>query len=102
MPINSKETSVADDLNNCRAEDRSRISIHKEHEFPYRTKALGVSKDREARLQELASKLLFTLRKEGSRFGLYRDADVSEPVRREGLTIDEVQATLNTWKLRGG
>ena len=86
------------------ADDLKNISIHEEHEFPSSTKPLGVSKDElpEARLRELASKLLFNLRKEGSRFGLYRDADVSEPVRHEGLTIDEVQATLNTWKLRGG
>ena len=61
---------------NCGAEDCSRNSIHEEQEFPDWTKTLGVSKDelREARLQELASRLLFNLRKEGSRFGLYRDA----------------------------
>jgi hypothetical protein len=40
--------------------------------------------DREARLRELASKLLFTMQNQGSRFGLYRDADVSRPVRHEG------------------
>jgi hypothetical protein len=57
--------------------------------------------DREARLRELASKLFFTLTKEGSRFGLYREADVSQPVRHDGLTLDEVEETLNTWKLRG-
>jgi hypothetical protein len=57
--------------------------------------------EREARLQELASRLFFTLDKEGSRFRLYRDADVSQPVRHENLTLDEVEETLNTWKLRG-
>ena len=57
--------------------------------------------DREARLRELASKLLFTMQNQGSRFGLYRDADVSRPVRHEGLTLDEVEDILNTWKLRG-
>jgi hypothetical protein len=57
--------------------------------------------DREARLRELASRLLFTLRKEGSRFCLYREADVSQPVRHDDLTLDEVEETLNTWKLRG-
>lgn len=52
-------------------------------------------------MRELASKLFFTLTKEGSRFGLYREADVSQPVRHDGLTLDEVEETLNTWKLRG-
>jgi hypothetical protein len=57
--------------------------------------------DWEKRLRELASRLFFTLRKEGSRFRLCREADVSQPVRHEGLTLDEVEETLNTWKLRG-
>ena len=57
--------------------------------------------DREARLRELASKLFFTLMAEGSRFALYRDVDVSKPVRHDGLTLDEAEEILNTWKLRG-
>jgi hypothetical protein len=57
--------------------------------------------EREARLQELASRLLFELQNEDSRFALYRDVDVEEPVRRNGLTLDEVEDILNTWKLRG-
>jgi hypothetical protein len=57
--------------------------------------------DRETRLRELASKLFFTPTKGGSRFSLYREADVSQPVRHEGLTLNEVEETLNTWKLRG-
>jgi hypothetical protein len=57
--------------------------------------------EREARLQELASRLLFELKNEDSRFALYRDVDVEEPVRRNGLTLDEVEDILNTWKLRG-
>jgi hypothetical protein len=57
--------------------------------------------DREARLRTLASKLFFTLSNQGSRFALYRDVDVSQPVRHDGLTLDEVEETLNTWKLRG-
>jgi len=56
---------------------------------------------RETRLRELASRLLFTLSKEGSRFSLFRDTDVPHPVRHDGLTLDEVEETLNTWKLRG-
>jgi hypothetical protein len=57
--------------------------------------------DREARLRVLAAKLLFRLDKQGLRFALYRDVDVSQPIRRDGLTIDEVEDLLNTWKLRG-
>ena len=57
--------------------------------------------DREARLRALASKLFFTLTRHDSRFGLYRDVDVSKPVRHEHLTLDEVEDLLNTWKLRG-
>jgi hypothetical protein len=57
--------------------------------------------EREARLRELAAKLFFTLERQGLRFALYRDLDVSQPVRRDGLTIDEAEDVLNTWKLRG-
>jgi hypothetical protein len=57
--------------------------------------------EREARLRELASKLFFTLKKEGALFSLHRDIDLPSPVRHDGLTLDEVEDTLNTWKLRG-
>jgi len=57
--------------------------------------------DRERRLRELASKLLFTIERRGSRFALYRDVDVPKPVRHDDLTLDEVEDILNTWKLRG-
>jgi hypothetical protein len=57
--------------------------------------------DREARLRELAARLLFTLESQGSRFALYRDVDVPKPVRHDRLTLDEVEDVLNTWKLRG-
>jgi hypothetical protein len=57
--------------------------------------------NREARLRELASKLFFTLKNQGSQFALYRDVDVSKPVRHAGLTLDEVEDILSTWKLRG-
>jgi len=56
---------------------------------------------REAHLRELASRLLFSMENEGARFRLYRDADVSRPVRHDGLTLDEVEEILETWKLRG-
>ena len=57
--------------------------------------------NREARLRELASKLFFTLKSQGSRFVLFRDVDVPKFVRHDGLTLDEVEDILNTWKLRG-
>jgi hypothetical protein len=57
--------------------------------------------NREARLRDLASKLFFTLTADGSRFALYRDVDVSKPVKHDGLTLDEAEEMLNTWKLRG-
>ena len=56
---------------------------------------------RETRLRELASRLLFTLSKESSLYSLHREADVSRPVRLDGLTLDEVEEAINTWKLRG-
>jgi hypothetical protein len=57
--------------------------------------------EREDRLRLLASRLFFTLEHKGSRYELYRDADVERPVRHEGLTLDEVEKILNLWKLRG-
>jgi hypothetical protein len=59
------------------------------------------SAEREARLRELASRLLFTLENQGSRFALSRDVDVPKLVRHDHLTLDEVEDVLNTWKLRG-
>jgi hypothetical protein len=57
--------------------------------------------EREARLRQLASRLFFTLDQEEALFSLARDVDVAEPVRHEGLTLDQVEDILNTWKLRG-
>jgi hypothetical protein len=57
--------------------------------------------EREARLRELASKLFFTLEEHNSRYSLHRDVDVKKPVRHEGLTLNEAEELLNTWKLRG-
>jgi len=56
---------------------------------------------REKRLQQLASKLFFTLEHKGSGYDLYRDVDVSRPVQHQGLTLDRVEQMLNRWKLRG-
>jgi hypothetical protein len=57
--------------------------------------------DRERRLRELASRLLFKLEKQGTRFTLTREVDVPAPVRHENLTADEAEDVLETWKLRG-
>jgi hypothetical protein len=56
---------------------------------------------REEHLMDLAPKLYFKVEKAGSTFSLYRDVDVSKPVRHDGLTLDEAEELLNTWKLRG-
>lgn len=53
--------------------------------------------DREARLREVASKLFFTLKNQGLRFSLYRDVDVPEPIRHDGLSLDEVEDTYSTY-----
>ena len=57
--------------------------------------------DRRAQLRELAARLFFRLEGQDSRYTLCRDVDVEMPVRHEGLTLDEVEDILNTWKLRG-
>jgi hypothetical protein len=57
--------------------------------------------DRERHLRELAGKLFFTVEKDGARFTLRRHVDVSAPVAEENLTLDEAEAFLDTWKLRG-
>jgi len=59
------------------------------------------TEQREAHLRALADKLLFTVEKAGDRFSLSRTADVSRPVRREGLTLEQAEELLGTWKLRG-
>jgi hypothetical protein len=65
-----------------------------------RSSGLG-SNERERHLRTLADKLLFTVEKHGRRFTLSRTADVSRPVRREGLSLDKAEELLTTWKLRG-
>jgi hypothetical protein len=57
--------------------------------------------DRPARLYELASNLFFRMEERDSRYTLFRDVDLDQPVRHDGLTLDEVENILNTWKLRG-
>ena len=57
--------------------------------------------DRERHVRELAAKLFFTVGKNGGRFTLRRHVDVSAPVAEENLTLEEAEAFLDTWKLRG-
>lgn len=58
-------------------------------------------KQRELEVRALAEQLLFRLDKRGQRYSLFRDADVSEPVRHDNLTLKQVEETLETWKMRG-
>lgn len=77
------------------------------HYIPVTSSALGENNmtdqaaNREEKMRNLATKLLFDVGKHGSRFSLYRDAGVPEPVRREDLTLEEAEEILDTWKLRG-
>jgi hypothetical protein len=57
--------------------------------------------ERERHMRQLADKLLFEVQKQGDRFTLSRSIDVSNPVRQQNLTLDDAEALLNTWKLRG-
>ena len=57
--------------------------------------------ERERHMYALATELLFDVKKEGARFTLTREADVSAPVRHENLTLAEAEEVLSTWKLRG-
>ena len=57
--------------------------------------------EREHHMRQLAAKLLFEVQKHGNRFTLSRSIDVSKPIRQENLTLDDAEALLNTWKLRG-
>jgi len=61
----------------------------------------ALANERERHLRALADKLLFTVEKHGRGFTLSRTADVSRPVRREGLSLDEAEELLTAWKLRG-
>jgi hypothetical protein len=62
----------------------------------------GVSdSEREAHLRDLADRMQFRMEKSGDGFTLTRTADLSRPERATGLTLEEVQELLDTWKLRG-
>jgi hypothetical protein len=59
------------------------------------------TREREAHLRVLADQLLFVVEKNGELFTLKRTADVSEPVRKQDLNLDQAEELLRTWKLRG-
>jgi hypothetical protein len=58
-------------------------------------------RERERAMIELAKQLQFRVEKRGSRYSLRRIADVSAPVEKEKLALEEAVEFLNTWKLRG-
>lgn len=55
--------------------------------------------DRERAAQELAEKLFFAFEKHGDRYSLHRK--IGDHAKRENLTIEEVEAVLERWKLEG-
>ena len=57
--------------------------------------------ERERTMMELAKRLQFRVEEHGSRYSLRRTADVSAPVEKESLTLEEAEEFFNTWKLRG-
>ena len=50
--------------------------------------------------KRLADKLFFKLNRQGSHYSLRRTTGVSGTVRRENLSLDEVERELEMWKLR--
>lgn len=57
--------------------------------------------EREDHLLHLAGLLLFEVERQGDRFTLTRTEDVGQPERQADLTLEQAEAVLNTWKLRG-
>ena len=55
---------------------------------------------RERKAKRLADKLFFKLDRQGSHYSLRRTTGVSGTVRRENLSLDEVERELEMWKLR--
>jgi hypothetical protein len=56
---------------------------------------------RERHMIHLAGQLSFKVDKEGDSFVLSRTVDVERPVRQTGLSLEQAEELLNTWKLRG-
>ena len=57
--------------------------------------------EREALMRTLAGRLDFSVQKAGDHFTLLRTVDVIPPVCEERLTLNQAEALLQTWKLRG-
>ena len=57
--------------------------------------------ERERHMFRLASLLLFEVEKQDGSFVLMRTVDVERPMRQAGLTLEQAEEVLNTWKLRG-
>ena len=55
---------------------------------------------RERKAKRLAEKMFFHLEREGDHYTLWRTAG-PEPIRRENLTLDEVEKELELFKLQG-
>ena len=62
---------------------------------------MQTSKERERHLFHLAGLLLFEVEKQGDSFTLTRTADTETPLYQGGLSLEEAEEVLNTWKLRG-
>jgi hypothetical protein len=62
---------------------------------------METTSERESKLQSLADRLQFRITKTQDRYTLTRTADVPRPVCEEGLTLEQAEDMLQTWKLRG-
>lgn len=62
---------------------------------------MQTAQEREQHLFHLAGLLMFEVGKQGGSFSLTRTADTETPLHQEGLSIEEAEEILNTWKLRG-
>ena len=62
---------------------------------------VDTNSERENKLQSLAERLQFTIVKTQDHYTLTRTADVPSPVCKEGLTLEQAEDVLETWKLRG-
>ena len=56
---------------------------------------------RERKAKRLAEKMFFCLEREGDHYTLWRTASGPEPIRRENLTLEEVEKELELFKLQG-
>jgi hypothetical protein len=57
--------------------------------------------DRERHLRALAERLQFTLEKHDGLFTLVRTSELKRAEIERGLTLEQAEELLRTWKLRG-